>query len=233
MGKRYKDKSSEDLGINYFQPSKWQAEALEVIESNDLIFIDSVAGTGKTSIALYEACRQYLSIPGYQIVFVRTPADVGSDRIGFLPGSAGSGMEDKLGVHFESTKFLLNKLLGANKVECDTGSRIHFMIPNFILGKTIDNATFIIDESQMLQPLIMKLLLERIGQNTKTIVLGASGQLYSTDKNRNGLKDAMKRFFNDDMSKKFPNIGYYKFPIDAVMRSDIVKDIIRVYEGEE
>ncbi len=83
-----------------------------------------------------------------------------------------------------------------------------------------------------MQPLILKLLLERIGHNTKTIVLGSSGQLYATEKGRNALRDAMDRFFTRDMQKKYEGIGYYKFPLDSVMRADIVKDVIRAYDND-
>ena len=50
--------------------------------------------------------------------------------------------------------------------------KIQFLIPNYALGTTFDNSIVIIDEAQMLEPLIMKLLLERTGINSKVIVLG-------------------------------------------------------------
>ena len=83
-----------------------------------------------------------------------------------------------------------------------------------------------------MQPLILKLLLERIGPETKTLVLGSSGQLYASNKGRNALRDAMGRFFNADMSKKYEQIGYSKFPIEAVMRDSIVIDVIKAYEND-
>ncbi|MNY19609.1 hypothetical protein D3C86_1530490 [compost metagenome] len=81
--------------------------------------------------------------------------------------------------------------------------------------------------------MILKLLLERIGHNTTCIVLGSSGQLYAENGHgRNALRDAMKRFFNEDMSPKYENIGYYKFPLEACMRNDVVIDVIRAYDNE-
>ncbi len=84
-----------------------------------------------------------------------------------------------------------------------------------------------------MEPLILKLLLERIGHNTTTIVLGASGQLYADNGHgRNALRDAKSRFFNEDGSSKYNNIGYYKFPLEACMRSDVVIDVIKAYDNE-
>ncbi len=218
-------------GMRSFNPSKWQKECLEVIEDHRITFVDSSAGVGKTSVALYYACQQYLADVNKKIVFVRTPAEMGKDRIGFLPGEANT--TDKLGPHFESTKALLTEFIGKGKMDADEGKRIIFTIPNFALGKTYSDCIYVLDECQLLEPLILKLLLERIGHNTTTIVLGSSGQLYADNGHgRNALRDARKRFFNEDGSKKYENIGYYKFPVEACMRDDVVIDVIRAYDNE-
>lgn len=229
---RQSNRAEEGYGVRAFEPTVWQQEALDVIEQHDITFIDSVAGTGKTTTALYYACKEYLADVHKQIVFVRTPAEVGPDRIGFLPGSAKTDSENKLGPHFESTKAIMVDFIGKNKMDTDEGKRIFFSIPNFELGKTRENSIYVLDECQLLQPLILKLLLERIGHGTKTIVLGSSGQLYTTDRGRNGLRDAYARFFTPDMQKKYERIGFYKFPLDAIQRADVVRDVIEAYEND-
>lgn len=223
----------ECMGMKTFHPSKWQKECLDIIAEHKITFVDSSAGVGKTSVALFYACQQYLADVNKKIVFVRTPAEVGKDRIGFLPGAATTGMEDKLGPHFESTKALLVDFIGKGKMEADEGKRIFFTIPNFALGKTFTDTIYVIDESQLLEPLILKLLLERIGLGTQAIVLGSSGQMYADNGNgRNALRDAINRFFEADKSKKFERIGYYKFPLEACMRDDVVIDVITAYDNE-
>jgi phosphate starvation-inducible protein PhoH len=84
----------------------------------------------------------------------------------------------------------------------------------------------------------MKLLLERIGTNSKMIVLGDPSQIYSNDKNRQGLTDAISKFFIVDSSfkveqPKFEDIGYFRFSIDDCMRSDIVKTVLKAYSSPE
>lgn len=235
MGKSYGKKAQDSLPIQYFQASSWQEDMLDVVTGNRITFVDSPAGTGKTTAALFYACRQYLADVTKQIYFVRTPVECGDDKIGFLPGTASSEGENKLGPHYESTKAILKDFIGAGKLECDLDQRIHLTIPNFVLGWTISNATFIIDEAQMLSPMTLKLLLERTGHNTDVIVIGDSKQIYADDprgKQRNALKHAYKVFFNEDMSPKFPGeVGHYQFPVDAVMRDDIVKTVIRAYDA--
>lgn len=214
--------------LKQFELDKWQKEMQNVIRENTITFVDSYASTGKTFCALHYAAQVYLEDPTATITVVRTPVEAGDDKIGALPGDASTSMEGKLGVHFASTKAILNELLGAGRVDCDEGKRIFFTIPNFVLGATI-NGVLIADETQMLSPLTMKLILERIGTGGKCIILGASGQLYEDSKKRNGLRDAIKRFFNEDGSKKYDKIGRYTFPLEAVKRDDVVRDVIVAY----
>jgi phosphate starvation-inducible PhoH-like protein len=111
-------------------------------------------------------------------------------------------------------------------------NRIFFKVPNFELGATWDNSLVLIDECQALQPMIMKLLLERIGINTRVVVAGDSSQLYATDASqRNGLKDALGRFFDKDMNPLFDDVVFHRFGVQDVMRSEIVKTVITAYQG--
>lgn len=69
--------------------------------------------------------------------------------------------------------------------------------------------------------------------NTKVIVLGDPTQLYVNDRNRNALSDAINRFCKTDhegnIIPKFDSIGYFEFDINDVVRSDIVKTVIKAY----
>lgn len=228
-GERPTPKPSEvakvESRINEFHPTDKQWEFIDKIEDNIVTFVDSPAGVGKTAVTLWYFCKQYLKDPTLEIVITRTPAEVGKDKIGFLPNS----LSEKLIEHYASTRKLLEQFLGKEKVAADIGKRIHFTIPNYVLGATMDSRLWLIDEAQLLQPIIMKLLLERIGLNTKVVVSGSSTQIYTADKDRNGMQDAMKRFFNEDGSSKFNNFAKHKFTVQDVMRSEVVKDVLRAY----
>jgi len=211
--------------INQFKPTESQWEFIDKIEANTVCFIDSPAGCGKTAATLWYFCKQYLRDPSLEIVITRTPAEVGKDKVGFLP----LGVTQKIEPHYASTKKLLEDFLGREKVAADMDKRIHFTIPNYVLGSTMDGKLWLIDESQLLQPIIMKLLLERIGKNTKVVVSGSSTQIYTADKDRNGMQDAISRFFNADGSSKYDGFAKHKFTVDDVMRSEIVKSVLRAY----
>lgn len=227
-----KDKFIEDASekIDSFTLTKSQKEFVNKIRQHTLTFVDSEAGTGKTSAVLHHYAKEYIASPKKQIVVIRTPVEAGADKIGYLPNSE----SEKLAVHFASVRVLLEKFLGKGRVEADLEKRIHFKAPNYMLGATLDDSLILIDEAQQLQPIILKLLLERIGKNSKVVVAGCSSQIYVADTARNALADALKRFFTFDgefIEAKYPDMAYHEFSIDECHRADIVKDVIRAYKG--
>lgn len=219
----------EHFGLHSFKLTDSQKELCGKILANTLTFVDSVAGTGKSTAVLHCFVKEYLSNPHKKILVIRTPVEAGGlDKIGFLPNE----LSVKVEPHFASSKKILEQLMSKSKVETDLDNRIFFKIPNYELGATWDNSLVLIDEAQALQPMIMKLLLERVGVGSKVVVVGDSNQLYASEAaKRNGLKDALKRFFDEDMNPKFDDVAFHSFEVDDVQRSEIVKTVIRAYQG--
>lgn len=226
-------------GIQDIKLSTAQKESIDVIKNNVISFIEGPAGVGKTLGAFAYAVPEYLKDRSTNIVVIRTPVENNTDKVGFLPSS----LKEKCEPHFISAKDALETLLTKEKVNQDlngVNERIQFKIPNFCLGVTFNNSIIIIDEAQMLQPLIMKLLLERIGINSKVIILGDQSQIYNKDSARNGLRDALDKFFITEVGNKnvlnviepkYPDIGYYKYSVEDMQRSDIVKTVITAYSS--
>lgn len=222
---RTKEVRTDAYGLNSFKLTEAQKEFAEKIYENDLVICDSPAGTGKSATVLHTFAKLYLQDPSKQIVVVRTPVEAGGDKIGFLPNS----LSEKLIEHFSSTKLLLTKMLNKGKVDTDMDHRIHFKIPNFMLGSTLDNTLLLVDEAQEISPLIMKLILERVGINSKVVVAGDASQRYATEQTRGGLSDVLKKFTNKSGEPKFDSVAFHKFTIDDVQRSDFCKMVLRAY----
>ena len=220
-----KEFNTGNLGYHKIQLTDSQQVLANKIIENDLTFCVAPAGTGKTLTVFHTFCKEYMQDKSKKLIYIRTPVEAGMDKIGALP----DGLEQKIEPHFASAKQLLELLLGKGKLETDLGHRIIFKIPNFCLGATFDNSIIVIDEAQQLPPLILKLLLERTGINSKVIVLGDNTQLYVDARNRNALLDAIPRFFDTNMMSKYPNVVYHSFDVEDVMRSDLVKTVIRAY----
>lgn len=214
--------------VKLFSPTEQQKTAINIAKGNTLSFVVGVPGSGKSSCILWDYCQEYLKDSSKQIVIVKSPTEAGQlDKLGFLPGER----DEKLAVHFTANRKILEEFLGKGKVECDMNKRIHFLPPNYLLGMTFDNSLVLIEEAQQLQPMILKLILERTGMNTRVCVVGDPMQLYTDAKEsklRNGLSDAVNRFFPDGVAK-FEDVGYFQFGVESVMRSEIVKTVIKAY----
>lgn len=227
-------KYNNTYGYKDFVLTDAQKECLDIIRNNTVIFIEGPAGVGKSLSAFYFAVEQYLKDPTMKIQIIRTPVEAGGDKVGFLPAD----LTQKLAPHFKSTKTLLGQLLNPDKVQADTEgpfARISFTSPNFEIGETWDNYYTVIDEGQQIQPLIMKLLLERIGVNSKIIILGDPTQIYSGHSDRQGMRHAMSVFFDIDketnkvLGSRYDDFAYFKFVAEDCQRSDAAKTVITAY----
>ncbi len=94
-------------------------------------------------------------------------------------------------------------------------------------GMTIDNSILIFEEAQNATPKQMKLLLTRIGTNTKFFI---SGDIEQTDrykdKKQSGLYDALQRFQNIN------DIGVYDFRNAKNVRNPLIGKILEKYDDE-
>lgn len=144
----------------------------------DIIFCNSKAGTGKTTIAVGVANMlvQYKFFDG--IIYVMSP--YGERKQGWLPGS----LTEKSSVYFKGFyQALVNCDINPNTVISDDSSTgmanqkngsgyIICTTDTFFRGLTLDRAVIIIDESQNYTKSQLKTALTRIGENVKVIVIG-------------------------------------------------------------
>lgn len=136
-------KKDSTSGIDNFYPTKEQKTAINTARSNTLSFVIGPPGTGKSSAIMWDYCKEYLANPSKQIVVVKSPTEAGQlDKIGYLKGD----LSDKLEAHFVSNRKILEEFLGRGKLECDLGKRIHFLVPNFLLGQTLNDCLILVEE---------------------------------------------------------------------------------------
>jgi phosphate starvation-inducible PhoH-like protein len=92
-------------------------------------------------------------------------------------------------------------------------------------GMNIDNTILIFEESQNSSPNQMKLLLTRIGFNSKFFI---SGDIEQTDryrdKKQSGLYDAIHKF------KGIPDVGVFEFGDEDVVRNPLITKILKKYD---
>ncbi len=229
---QYND-TNQTKGLDSFKLNQKQKCVNNMLIEYPLVFVQGCAGTGKTTGILHHFAREYIQDKTKKIVIIRTPVEAGPDKIGALPGDK----EDKLEPHFKAYEKILTDFIGG-KFKADFGKRIEFMIPNYALGITLDDSLVLIDEAQQITPDIMKLLLERLGQNTVCAVVGDHTQMYAKDKNkRNGLTHAISKCFVErersngdvELEPRSTMISSFKYDPQDNVRSDISREIVKLY----
>lgn len=218
--------------LDWFIPQGHQCDIEDSFIERTFTIVDAPSGCGKTSMALWLALHNLKEGNFKRLIFCKNPTEVGDDQIGFLSGSE----QDKLVAHYETTKFIFKEFMTPNKLENDlANNKIRLVIPNFLLGATLDYSVVILDESQLMSPETMKLLLERCGLNSKYLVLGDSRQRYSVKKRADGFKDFIERttgLYNGERTPKYDHVGYVRMTTDENQRSDGSKFITKLYEGD-
>ena len=95
----------------------------------------------------------------------------------------------------------------------------------YMRGRTFDNAWVIADEMQNSTPSQMKMLLTRIGEGSKMVVAGDTQQ-HERGFEENGLEDLLYR-----LSSMSTNIRHVEFSQDDVVRSQVIKEILGMYDS--
>jgi phosphate starvation-inducible PhoH-like protein len=190
---------------------------LEAIERNDVVFGIGSAGTGKTYVAAsYAAEKLYYREIG-QIICTRPNVEA-SASMGFLPGT----LEEKYAPYLEPFDGVFIRAFGKSMYELlKKREQIAAKPLGFMRGATFDNAIVLVDECQNMTEREFKLLLTRVGENTKIIFSGDSKQI---DIAESGLMKTIERL------KYIPSIQSVEFYPQDIVRSELCKSIILEYE---
>jgi phosphate starvation-inducible PhoH-like protein len=194
-----------------------------LLQNNEITICSGPAGVGKSFIAMRAAVDLLLDENNsYEKLIIVRPAVEAEEKLGSLPGN----LEEKLDPYIFPSYYLLNKIIGKESRE---KLKQHDVIEVFALaymrGMNIDNSILIFEEAQNCTPSQMKLLLTRIGFNSKFFI---SGDVEQTDrykdKTQSGLYDALNRF------KDIENISVFEFGNEDVIRNPIISKILKKYE---
>lgn len=186
-----------------------------------IVFAIGPAGTGKTMLAVQWAIDQ-LKLGNADKIIITRPAVSVDEQHGFLPGDLNQKMEPW-------TKPIMDVV-----AENYSAREVAHMVEEGVIetsplaymrGRTFKNAIIIADEMQNATPSQMKMLLTRLGENSRMVV---TGDLQQADRpTSNGLLEFLN-LFNDFKNHRYVDVCH--FDVCDVERHEAVKEILAIYK---
>ena len=201
-----------------------QKKYYDTLIDSEITVCSGPAGVGKSYITM-KAAIDLLADPDtpYEKIIIVRPAVEAEEKLGSLPGN----VEEKLDPYIFPSYYLMNKIIGKeNREKLKDADIIEVFALAFMRGMNIDNSILIFEEGQNATPSQMKLLLTRIGFNSKFFI---SGDVEQSDKFKNkthsGLWDAIEKFRNDDY------LSVFEFTDEKdIVRNKLISKILKKYE---
>lgn len=201
-----------------------QKKYIQTVRESTISFCQGVPGSGKTHIAIGLALEYLIDNQVEKIVITRPVVEAG-EKIGFLPGTA----EDKLYPYLlpifdEINHFLQIQHFGRLKAN----RQIEIVPLGFMRGRNFHNAFIIADECQNASYEQLKMLLTRIGMNSKMVLTGDVAQSDLQKSYQGGFIDLIGRL------KGIEGIGFNVLDASDIVRNPIIASIIsRLDEYEQ
>ena len=157
--------------------SESQKEYYQTLENSEITICTGPAGVGKSYVAMSAAVQLLLDENNdYEKIIIVRPAVEAEEKLGALPGN----LEEKLDPYIFPSYYLLTKIVGKEaKEKLVQADVIEVFALAYMRGMNIDNSILIFEEAQNSTPNQMKLLLTRIGFNSKFFI---SGDVEQTDR---------------------------------------------------
>jgi phosphate starvation-inducible protein PhoH and related proteins len=200
-----------------------QAEYLRQIQESDIVVGIGPAGTGKTYLAVAAAVDALTRKRVRRIVLARPAVEAG-ESLGFLPGD----MQAKVDPYLRPLYDALDDMMPFERVQRALEARTIEVAPlAFMRGRTLADAFVIVDEAQNATTLQMKMVLTRLGVNSKMVITGDKTQVDLPKRDDSGLMQIERILPGID------GIGFHYFNETDVVRHRLVRDIIRAYAVDD
>ena len=203
-----------------FPRTAGQAGYFKLLRDNEVVFGLGPAGTGKTYMAVAWAV-DFLKRRQVERIILSRPAVEAGERLGFLPGD----MKEKVDPYLRPLYDALYDMMPSDKVDrMIVSGEIEIAPLAFMRGRTLSNAFVIIDEAQNTTPVQMKMVLTRLGEESRMAITGDLSQIDLPSGQLSGLSDAVNRLDN------VKGIGITRLSGEDVVRHPVVARILKAYE---
>lgn len=185
-----------------------------------IVFAIGPAGTGKTLLGVQMAIKSLQERAVEKIVITRPAVSVDEEH-GFLPGT----LNEKMAPWTRPIFDVFEEYYTPQEVARMMDDGILEISPlAYMRGRTFKNSFIIADEMQNATPSQMKMLLTRLGENSKMAV---TGDLQQADRpSANGLLDFIGKYKSINQHRA---VDLVEFSVRDIERHEAVKEVLRLY----
>ena len=197
-----------------------QANYVDAMRENDLVFAVGPAGSGKTYLAVAMAVQALKNQHVRRIVLVRPAVEAG-ESLGFLPGD----LQAKINPYLRPLLDAIHEMIGYDQVQQLIQRDVIEVCPlAYMRGRTLNEAFIILDEAQNTTISQMKMFLTRMGNSSKIVVSGDHTQIDLPRGTQSGLVDALGRL------PDIEGVSVAHLTAEDIVRHRLVTDIVRAYD---
>jgi phosphate starvation-inducible PhoH-like protein len=203
--------------------SENQKDFIRSMVENDVVFCQGLAGSGKTHIAIGMAIEWLLKDKVGKIVITRPVVEAG-EKIGFLPGSA----EEKIHPYLIPILDEINHFICmADYARLKNENRIEIVPLGLMRGRNFHDAFIVADECQNATYEQLKMLITRIGTDSKMVLTGDAAQSDLNKHMKGGFIKLMERLADVD------GVGLSFLEACDIVRNPIIGKILDKLEEYE
>lgn len=197
-----------------------QTRYLKTLHSNlkPLVIATGPAGSGKTLFAC-QAAAESLTKGRFKKLILTRPIVSVDEELGFLPGNIDEKMDPWTRPMFD----ILENYYSKNQIAYMVKSKTIEISPlAYMRGRTFENSFVIGDEMQNATQNQMKMMLTRLGENSKMVITGDADQCDVPD---SGLVDLIHRMSDRELEY----LDHIMLTDDDIQRHPAVREILGMY----
>jgi len=192
-------------------------------KAKKIVVATGPAGTGKTLFAVEQGILNLMNGTYEKLIFTRPSVSVDED-LGYLPGT----LEEKMAPWIRPIYDILYRFISPKEViHMLEEKQIEIAPLGYMRGRTFKQTWIVADEMQNSSVGQMKMLLTRLGENSRLVITGDLEQYDRIDE-KNGLEDFLSKF----KGKRSLSISSLEFNRMDIQREEVVKEVLALYSGE-